>query len=131
MANYRDLIGCKYKIHGRSKEEGFDCYGLVIEVYKRNGIELPDMFYMFQNEIEKVNIAQGIKTRFFSSIPNIKLEKPEDLCIIEINVRGNPIHVGVYIGKGMMIHCTHSGVIIEPIRKYTNKIVGYYKAVIS
>lgn len=129
--NYRDLIGCKFKLHGRNKEEGFDCYGLVLEVYKRNGINLPDMFYEYSTDEGKVESVNEIRTLATTTIPNIKLEKPEELCIIEITERGNPVHVGVYIGEGMFIHCSYTGVVIEPLRKYQNRIVGYYKAIVS
>ena len=40
-----DLIGVRFKNHGRSVEEGFDCYGLAIEVSKRLGHNLRDLWY--------------------------------------------------------------------------------------
>ena len=42
---YEDLLGVRFKVHGRNKKEGFDCYGLAIEVLRRNGIILKDVFY--------------------------------------------------------------------------------------
>ena len=52
---YEDLLGTKFKVHGRSKEEGFDCYGLAIEVLRRNGIELKDAFYKDLDNREEVH----------------------------------------------------------------------------
>jgi cell wall-associated NlpC family hydrolase len=120
--DYSDLIGTRFKIHGRSKEEGFDCYGLAIEVLRRNGIKMVDVFYdTLDNRKEVHDIIHNI-------IPNQKIDKAEENCIIEIDVRGEPLHIGVYIGNGKFIHTTsRKNVVIEPLRLYKNKIVGYYK----
>lgn len=120
--DYSDLIGTRFKIHGRSKEEGFDCYGLAIEVLRRNGIKMIDVFYdTLDNRKEVHDIIHNI-------IPNQKIDKAEENCIIEIDVRGEPLHIGVYIGNGKFIHTTsRKNVVIEPLRLYKNKIVGYYK----
>ena len=40
----KDLIGIPYKDHGRDFS-GMDCYGIAIEVLKRFGKNLPDVFY--------------------------------------------------------------------------------------
>jgi cell wall-associated NlpC family hydrolase len=120
----RDLIGCKFKAHGRSKEEGFDCYGLVIEVLQRDGISFPDMFY---DNIEKETKIM-IKNEMISSISHTKIDKPEKNCIVEISVGGNPSHIGVYIGRGEFIHClTDYGVIIDKLHRYQERILGYYR----
>ena len=120
--DYSDLIGTRFKIHGRSKEEGFDCYGLAIEVLRRNGIKMVDVFYdTLDNRKEVHDIIHNI-------IPNQKIDKAEENCIIEIDVRGEPLHIGVYIGNGKFIHTTsRKNVVIEPLRLYKNKIVGCYK----
>ena len=120
--DYSDLIGTRFKIHGRSKEEGFDCYGLAIEVLRRNGIKMVDVFYdTLDNRKEVHDIIHNI-------IPNQKIDKAEENCIIEIDVRGEPLHIGVYIRNGKFIHTTsRKNVVIEPLRLYKNKIVGYYK----
>lgn len=120
--DYTDLLGTKFKIHGRSKKEGFDCYGLAIEVLKRNGVELPDIIYQ---SLDERNI---IHDELHSLIPNVRIANPEINCIIELCVHGEPLHVGVYLGNGLFIHSTKDiGVIIEPIKRYSKRIKGYYK----
>lgn len=119
---YRDLLGVKFKVHGRSIKEGFDCYGLAIEVLRRNGITLKDAFY------DNLDIRPELHEQLHSLIPNERIDKPENCCIIEIEVHGEPLHVAVYIGDGMIIHTTRkTRVVIEPLVHYKNRILGYYK----
>lgn len=119
---YKDLLGIKFTPHGRTKEQGFDCYGLAIEVLKRNGIILNDVFY------EKIENEEQIKRQAFLKTKTIKIDNYEKNCIILITVNNEPTHIGVYIGEGLMIHATRNhGVIIEPVRKYKKRIVGLYK----
>lgn len=122
MANYTDLLGCKFKVHGRNKQEGFDCYGLAIEVLKRNGILLPEVPYDCLDE------THFIRDTFFTSVKYEKIDKPIENCIIEIQYKGIPNHLAVYIGSGKLIHsCMDCGVRIEPLHRWENRIKGYYK----
>lgn len=116
-----DLIGCKYKIHGRSKEEGFDCLGLDIEVLRRNGIEIPDVDYDNPEQYEDVFFEMQNKVEYE------KIDFPEKLCIMVIRVRGEPTHTGIYLGDGLFIHATKDGVRVEPLHRWEKRVEGYYK----
>ena len=63
MIDYSDLIGVPFKNRGRDKNTGLDCYGLVMEVYKKIGIQLPE-YYADWNNAEKINgiIQQEVGT---------------------------------------------------------------------
>ena len=117
----RDLIGVPYKVHGRSKEEGFDCLGLDIEVLRRNGIEIPDVNYDNPEEYENVFIKMHSKVEYK------KIDFPQELCIIVFRIKNEPTHTGIYIGDGLFIHATKKGVSAEPLHRWERRVEGYYK----
>ena len=118
----RKLIGCKYKVHGRSIEEGFDCYGIDLEVWKIHGIYLPDVDYEKPEQYEEVFLEMLEKVQYE------KVDFPTELCIIVFRVRGEPTHTGIYLGEGLFIHSTKNyGVIVEPLHRWESRVEGYYK----
>ena len=117
----RDLIGCKYKVHGRNKEEGFDCLGIDIEVLRRNGIDIPDIDYENPEQYESVFLEEQNRVGY------TKVERPCELAIIVFKVRGEPTHTGIYLGSGLFIHSTKDkGVIVEPLHRWEKRVEGYY-----
>lgn len=123
MPNIRELIGAPYKIHGRSREEGFDCYGILKECIRQDyNIELPDCVYKTLEEQEKISDCIH-SFDVFEKIDNLQKK-----CIIELSVKGLPMHCGYYLGDGLFIHSVQRlGVIVEPVRRWKNKILGVYK----
>lgn len=113
-----DLIGVPYIQNGRTKD-GFDCYGLAIEVEKRFGNELIDVVY------ENNNIKLSDE---FAPLLNIK--KTDFIhggTLLEIHIK-NELHIGVAINKREFIHATtNQGVIISPIGAY--KIYAAYEVI--
>lgn len=106
---FRDLIGVPYKAHGRSKEEGFDCYGLVIEMARRTGKNLKDAFR--EKTAEKLNVK--------------KIDSPEPYCLVAIRTFGKDNHVGMYIGRGMVMHCSYAGVVAQRLSDFD--VSGFYR----
>lgn len=111
----RDMTGC-------------DCWGIVYLVYRDLlGIELPLYTEKYQNtEDEKVLAAaiNGEKVKWE------EVETPEAGNVVLMRLKGQPMHVGVFIGGGMFIHClSGSGTVIERVNSITwrNRIVGYYR----
>lgn len=125
MEQLDDLIGVKYLQNGRSKEEGFDCYGLAIEVEKRLGFNLPDIEksrdedYNF-DECRKLCLAK-VKAKQIDS-PS----KTGDVVILK-DLAGRMTHIGVYLGHGLIIHCEHRyGVHIDKIDRLRGFIGRVY-----
>lgn len=129
MIELRDLIGVKYKVHGRTKEEGFDCYGLVMEVMRRCGKEMPDLPYSDTSTKENQTNAPLIIDMVTKGLDMKKIDEREKYCLVTLGFSGRlTSHVGVYIGGGDIIHCLEGvGVCIEKLARYEHIITGYFK----
>ena len=129
--NYTDLIGVPFKNRGRDYEHGLDCYGLVKEVYKRHGIEIPE-YDADYNDMERINELIEGNTQGY---PWRELAEPKVPCLIAIRF-GSPVgvvnHTAVYIGGGKFIHTRERvGVCIDRINNpaWRRVIVGFYEYV--
>jgi cell wall-associated NlpC family hydrolase len=76
-----DLIGIPYKARGRGKD-GLDCYGLFLELMRREGVILPDPAYTDTERETNKKILESLE----AAIPNVKLDAPEIGCVIEFTV---------------------------------------------
>lgn len=132
MVNYSDLIGVPFKNKGRDLNTGFDCYGLVIEVYKRFGYKIPE-YYADYNDIEAVNELIKGKTAIKSNWEPIDKDNLTVPCLMAIRFgvpKGVVNHTGVYIGDGKFIHIReNTGVCVDRINSpaWKKVIEGYYK----
>lgn len=101
-----DLIGIPYKENGRDKN-GLDCYCLAIEVERRLGNNLIDVYYENHNE--------ELADEYAPLLNVIKTDSIYTGVIIEMRKNGN-LHVGVALNNKLMIHATENqGVRISPI----------------
>lgn len=117
-----DLIGMKYKPHGRGNG-GYDCYGLAIEVEKRFGYTLPDFEYEETDgriEVEaKSLLSKGNARQINDFIPGA--------IILLQNVQGMKTHIGVYLGDGMFIHShIKRNVCVDTVKSHRHCISGVY-----
>lgn len=121
----KDLIGIKYTVHGRTLEEGLDCYGVVFLYYKEfKGIKLIDPFYEDVTPEEKSKVGKVL----IEGLPVEKIENPEIDCLVSIVSGGKLAHIGVYLGNGQLLHSTkETGCIISDIQRYSNRIGGFYR----
>lgn len=113
-----DLIGVKFTSHGRSKEEGFDCYGLAIEVSKRLGHELKDIWYEKAcPETFIKNVNNGISINNVKETNELKLGN----LIIFADSKGNMVHIGVMLDDEYFIHADMGGVKVIHLEDYYRK----------
>jgi cell wall-associated NlpC family hydrolase len=101
-------VGVPYRWGGASPAGGFDCSGLVYWAYGRLGIKLPHSSYALHDlgrPVARSKMKAG-DLLFFSGLG----------------------HVGIYIGRGRMVHAPHSGSRVEVVRlgqsSYGGRLAG-------
>ena len=106
-------VGVPYRWGGESPASGFDCSGLVRWAYGRVGIDLPHSSYALYGEGRRVSAA--------------RLE-PGDILFFE-----GLGHVGLYLGRGRMVHAPQSGRSVEVVRLgslgYDGRLIGARRVV--
>jgi cell wall-associated NlpC family hydrolase len=86
-------VGVPYRWGGSSPDSGFDCSGLVYWTYGKLGIALPHSSYALAGEGRRIGRSH--------------LE-PGDLLFFY-----GYGHVGLYLGRGRMVHAPHTGRSVE------------------
>ena len=89
-------VGVPYRWGGTSPASGFDCSGLVYWAYGKLGVEVPHSSYALA----------GIGRRV--ARPRLR---PGDVLVFS-----GYGHVGLYIGRGRMVHAPNSGRLVEIVR---------------
>ena len=89
-------VGVPYRWGGISPASGFDCSGLVYWAYGRLGVEVPHSSYALAGIGRQV-----ARSRL----------RPGDVLIFS-----GYGHVGLYIGRGRMVHAPQSGRLVEIVR---------------
>ena len=106
-------VGVPYVWGGSSPSSGFDCSGLVYWAYRHFGIELPHSSYALYDQGRRVGRSrmQPGDLLFFSGLG----------------------HVGIYIGRGRMVHAPHSGTHVQVVHlnssSYGARLVGVRRVV--
>jgi peptidoglycan DL-endopeptidase CwlO len=108
-----ESVGIPYRWGGESPASGFDCSGLVRWAYGRVGIDLPHNSYALYGEGRRVREASM---------------EPGDILFFE-----GLGHVGMYLGRGRMVHAPQSGRSVEVVRlastNYGARLVGARRVV--
>lgn len=93
-ATAESFIGVDYAWGGTTTRSGFDCSGLVLAVYRLNGLAMPRSVrdqYRAGTEVSRDRLSKG------------------DLVFFTASPGGELSHVGIYIGNGTFIHAPGSG----------------------
>lgn len=120
---YADLINKPF-IDGGRGPDGYDCWGLVREVYRRHGIFLPD-YSISATACERIS-----KQMIDSRSEWIKLAAPEVPCLVAFKADLSFVqHMGAYIGYGKFLHTRDYGVCVERLRSplWNPRIRGFYQ----
>jgi cell wall-associated NlpC family hydrolase len=106
------LIGIRYRFSGGSEKTGFDCSGLVKDLFSKFNIELPHS--------SREQFKQGEK---------VDRDKLEIGDLVFFSSGGSrPTHVGIYIGNDKFLHAARKArqVIVSDLNKiwYTMRYLG-------
>ena len=126
MLKVNDLIGVKFVNHGRSVEQGFDCYGLAIEVSKRLGHELPDLWYEKSSPETFAKNVDDIINKMGETVKKTDTQMLGNLIIFSDSF-GNMVHIGVLLEEGFFIHSDIGGVKVSNLETYYRKIWEVYE----
>jgi cell wall-associated NlpC family hydrolase len=101
-------VGIAYRWGGESPTSGFDCSGLVRWAYRHVGIDLPHSSYALYGEGRPV--------------PRRSLDAGDLLFFEGLG------HVGLYVGRGRMVHAPQTGRTVEVVRlaatNYGSRLIG-------
>lgn len=99
-ALWADLVGEPYVHNGRG-ENGYDCFGLLLEVYKRRGIIIPDVKY----GEDRAEHARLLALRAESQWKPCPVKPGAGLLFLEDAIPG---HVGVALDEDRFIHASEA-----------------------
>jgi len=103
-----EAVGTPYRWGGESPATGFDCSGLVRWAYGRVGVDLPHNSYALYAEGRRV--------------PETGMQAGDILFFEGLG------HVGLYLGRGRMVHAPQSGRHVEVVRlestNYGARLIG-------
>jgi cell wall-associated NlpC family hydrolase len=89
-------VGVPYRWGGSSPSSGFDCSGLVYWTYGRLGIDVPHSSYALYGRGRRVAPS--------------RLRRGDLLFFYGLG------HVGIYVGRGRMVHAPQSGRSVEVVQ---------------
>lgn len=121
MIEIDDLLGIPFVMHGRDIN-GFDCYGLVLEVEKRLGRKMVDLYKEYTSNNEKT-LDENITNIIFGS-KLVKIDEKDKKfgdVILFLDNKKRVCHIGVVLDKNDFIHCDCYGVRISDYTKYFRK----------
>jgi cell wall-associated NlpC family hydrolase len=122
-------VGTSYIDRGRSKEEGFDCWGLILELTKRvHDFDLPDPEY----KLDSVEDAAKLFSAYdmYKWVDNVEIENIQygDLVTLRsFALAKMPYHIGMYIGNRKVIHMMRCGTVIQRLEILKPYIIGVYR----
>lgn len=122
-------IGKPFKDHGRGPD-GYDCIGLVLQIYKDNGIEVPDIWKYDKSTGRKAmkNFLLSVAAAETAETGWVKTEK-EPLAMVVFKV-GGILHAGVMLDDEKFIHALEgTAVCMESLNNpiWANRVKGFYK----
>lgn len=132
IVDYLDLIGVEFAYGGRGPDR-YDCYGLVMELHRRCGVELPDFTSpTVLSEIADLMAANKYRWRQIAEKPAagvIPMSAFKPGHVLEIRMNLHACHVGFVHRPRRFLHVfeTSAGVEDNLIEDWRDRILGVYE----
>lgn len=130
MIDYTDLLGVKFAYGGRGPDE-YDCYGLLIELHRRQGVEIPD--YNSPSDQQLIHdLMDREKSRWvsheFKGQTGIDRSAFKPGRVLLFRVGRHVSHVGLIIDPRYFLHIWEGSgqVVRERISSWHHRIMGVY-----
>lgn len=127
-----DYIAVPFKTHGRDRA-GCDCWGLVRLVYaEQYGISLPDHAeaYRTADSRSTQDIGAVIDAESAAHWRPVDKAQARDGDVIILRTKGHPLHVGLVVGRGQMLHVlSGANSVVEFFDgiKWKHRIIGFFR----
>lgn len=130
MSWHNDYIRIPFADRGRTRD-GTDCWGMVRLIYaEKLNVELPSLLHYVNTE-DKTALIRGIEEHDakhnWALIPK---GQEQEFDVPVFNICGMPMHVGVVVRPGYMVHCQRDiGTSFETYRghRWFNRLEGFYR----
>ncbi len=103
MIEWDDLLAVPFARGGRGKA-GMDCYGFLIECFRRDGKALKDIAATPDGDLEDYMIELNVS----------ELQDPAPGCAAQFEI-GGLLHVGYVVDRRTVLHMTSRGVRLTPL----------------
>ena len=128
MVTVNDLIGVPFVSRGRDPKTGLDCWGLVMEVGKRFGKNIPD-FLVDAHDSKQIGVIHAFVEKDWT-----KTDHPQPGAVIGLRLDRACLpdvtqHYGVCLDTRRFIHAMEGvGVVVTRLdhRFFRNIISGFY-----
>ena len=125
-----EYVGLPYAVGGRDRS-GVDCFGLCLLVWReRFGLDVPlygGVTWEVANSAAVGDLIAGeVRAGWDPVAPGD--ERPGDAVLMRM--RGHPIHVGVVVAEGLMLHChDRADAAVEDFRtlQWSRRILGFHR----
>lgn len=120
MDNWIDLIGKPFRYGGRGPDH-YDCYGLIMEMNRRNGVEIPDC--VSPTNHQEIALLLSDQKRLWKEVSSPKVGD-----VVCIRIGRFVSHVGYLVSPSSMLHAWEStGVLVEPLSVWSKRIDSYFR----
>ncbi|WP_199153536.1 NlpC/P60 family protein [Chromobacterium sp. ASV23] len=122
MIQHIDLLGTPYLENGRVGDAGIDCYGLLIEMMRRAGTPIPDIYNPEGGQTACARV-------FAQNLDAWHPCEPKAGCAVLIRIGRHNSHCGFLLDPFTMIHTWEGagGVVVEKLNAWRQRIVGFYE----